>query len=133
MNVLFVDDEPALLQCFVRALRGEPYGVLTAKSPKEALAIMETESVDVVVSDERMPGGSGSAFLTRVRELFPRVIRIMLTGDAGLDGAIRAIQDGKLYRFLSKPVDNEELLRTLRNAFKMKSVADMSARLRQGT
>jgi len=133
VNVLFVDDEPAILKGFARALQKEPYGILTAVSPTLALEILASHSVDIVVSDERMPGGSGSAFLRRVSEQSPDVVRILLTGDAGLDGAVRAIRDGKLYRFLNKPVTIDELSRTLRNAIQFKRVNDMSARLRHGS
>jgi DNA-binding NtrC family response regulator len=119
--VLFVDDEPAVLEALGRTLRKEPYEVLTAPSAAKALAILRSRAVDVVVSDQRMPQVSGSEFLAQVRQQFPDVVRMMLTGEANLDDAVRAINDG-LYRFLSKPLGPDELARTLRQALHMKGV-----------
>src|SRR5579871_4385178 len=98
-TVLFLDDEPAILEGFARLLRKEPYTVLTATSGVAALAVLGRQPIDVVVSDERMPGMSGSEFLDQVRTQYPCIIRIMLTGQARMEVATRAIQQG-LYRFL---------------------------------
>ncbi|HTA91419.1 MAG TPA: response regulator [Polyangiaceae bacterium] len=128
--VLFVDDEPAILEGFRDGFRREAYEVVTASSASSALQILAAREVDVVVSDECMPRVSGSEFLARVREQHPAVVRIMLTGEASLSAATRAINDG-LYRFLSKPVEQEELRRVVRDALKIKGVAEQRARLRR--
>jgi DNA-binding NtrC family response regulator len=117
--VLFVDDEAAILKGFTRALRNEPYVLRTATSAKDARTILASEPVDVVVSDEVMPGESGSDFLAWLRREYPRVVRIMLTGAASPDVAAQAVREGKLYRFLSKPISCEDLARTLRDAVRM--------------
>jgi len=126
--VLFVDDEPSLLRAMTRSLSRQPYTLITAESAVEGLAILAERTVDIVVSDERMPGLAGSDFLRRIRAAYPKIVRIMLTGDPGLPSAVHAINAGALYRFLSKPVSFDELCRTLRQAAHMQRVqADASA------
>ena len=85
-KVLFVDDEPNGTKALKRALRREPYDILSAGSADESLEMLERESVDVVVSDENMPGMTGSEFLAVVYEKYPDTIRIILTGHASLGG-----------------------------------------------
>ncbi|SMC24257.1 Response regulator receiver domain-containing protein [Desulfacinum hydrothermale DSM 13146] len=115
-TVLFVDDEPHFTSAVKRALRREPYKILTANSAMEALRIMSEQTVHVVVSDERMPGMSGAEFLTMVRDLHPDTMRIMLTGYATLEAAIRAINEGEIYRFLTKPCQARDLSQVIRQA-----------------
>lgn len=125
---MFVDDERDVLTGFQRALRREPYRVLTAATGEEALAVLEAEAgaVDVIVSDEHLGSGMpGSELLAVVRQSFPSVVRILLTG-AGLGDSVRAIGDGQPYRFLSKPVSLPELGSTLRNALRMREVLTQS-------
>jgi DNA-binding NtrC family response regulator len=128
-TILFVDDELAVLEGLRRSLWKEPFTVLTADSAAAALEILANTHVDVVVSDERMPSMSGSEFLGRVREAYPETIRIMLTGEAGLPAAVRAINEGPLYRFLHKPLSPQELLRTIRQALQMKQLLEKSTDL----
>ena len=132
--VLFVDDEPAVLEGFRDAFRREEFEVVTAESAFSALEILAARHIDVVVSDECMPQLSGAEFLARVRKRHPDVVRIMLTGEASLSAATKAINDG-LYRFLTKPIDPTELGRVVRDALRSKSIAEQRARLRthQGT
>jgi DNA-binding NtrC family response regulator len=118
-TVLFVDDELPLLTAMARVLRSEPFTVLTATSADEALALVASRPIDVVVSDERMPGVSGATLLAQIHDRNPDIVCIMLTGGASLAVASRIIEDGHLYRFLSKPVDNEELRRVLKQALRM--------------
>ncbi|HET6164072.1 MAG TPA: response regulator [Planctomycetota bacterium] len=122
-SVLFVDDDPQLLDALRDSLRREPYEVVTAGSAAEGLAILESRPIDVVVSDERMPGMTGSAFLAEVRRKHARTIRIILTGQASLDGAIRAINDGEIYRFLVKPCAPLQVARTVRDALLLRGLA----------
>jgi DNA-binding NtrC family response regulator len=128
-TILLVDDEKAILKAMVRVLRREPYRLLTASSPAEAMEILSSNAVDVVVSDERMPETSGTELLGRVRMLYPQTIRIILTGEAQLDVMMNAIREGYLYRFLCKPLASAELVQVLRQAVNLKSVADQRARL----
>ena len=114
--VLFVDDDLNFTRAIKRSLRQEPFEVLTANSAAEGLEILEKKPVDVIVSDERMPGMSGSEFLAVVRRRYPRTTRILLTGYATLDAAVRAINDGEIYRFLTKPCHSQDLAQIIRNA-----------------
>lgn len=118
--VLFVDDEPHVLDGIKRLLRKEPYEILLAHSGAEALTIMAErpieQPVNVVVSDEKMPGMSGTAFLAKVVEQFPDTARIILTGHADLNSAIAAVNQGRIDAFLTKPCDDGELRRTIAQA-----------------
>jgi two-component system, probable response regulator PhcQ len=128
-RILLVDDEPILLEAAKRALRGERLEVVTAASGREALGLLERVAVDVVVSDENMPGMSGTEFLRTVRERHPEVVRIMLTGQATLDLAIRLINEGEVYRLLQKPCGPVELVSTIRNAIQYRELSFESTRL----
>jgi two-component system, probable response regulator PhcQ len=127
--VLFVDDEPALLAGVRNALRKEPYTVVTADCASDGLRVLHERRVDVVVSDERMPGVSGSDFLAFVRQRYRDTVRIMLTGQASLESAIQAINEGEIYRFLTKPCSPVLLAQTLRDALVFQDLAREAARL----
>ena len=128
-RVLFVDDEPRLLEGVRTALRKETFDILTAGSAAEGLKILADDRIDVVVSDERMPGMSGSEFLSVVRQRYPATIRIILTGEATLDAAVRAINQGGIYRFLTKPCNPLQLAHTIKDALLLKSLSLESSRL----
>ncbi len=115
-RVLFVDDEPKILKALTRACRAERYEVLTATSPDDALAIMAEAPIAVVVSDQEMPGSCGTAFLARVRQLFPETIRILLTGSSELRIAADAVNEAGIHRLLTKPWDDAVFLETIRSA-----------------
>ena len=112
-KILFVDDEPHVTSALQRVLRRETYDIVTAHSADEAFVVMERERIDVVVSDERMPNMLGSEFLSIVRRDYPDTVRIILTGEASLDAAMRAINEGQVYSFLSKPCDDGELTQAI--------------------
>lgn len=115
-RVLCVDDEPNILASLQRSLRVQ-YEVVTASSAGTALERIEREPpFAVVVSDLRMPGTDGIAFLGCVRQRAPDTVRVLLTGDADLDGAIAAVNQGQVFRFLVKPCDQSALLGALRAA-----------------
>ncbi len=128
-SVLIVDDEPVITDLFENAFSKEPYSLLTAGSAEEALAMMAREQVDVVISDEKMPGMSGSEFLSIVRQKFPETIGMILTGHATLESAIRAINEGEVYRFFTKPCNVIDLAMTIRQALKYKDLMKESKRL----
>lgn len=115
-RVLFVDDEPHVTEALKRALRKEPYEVLTAQSAAEALQVMAEAPAEVVIADEKMPGMSGSEFLRLIRQHYPDTIRMILTGHATLDAAIRAVNEGEIYRFFTKPCNDADLVVTIRHA-----------------
>ena len=128
--VLFVDDEASVLEGFARVLRGSPFEVLTTTSTDRAMQILATTAVQVVVSDERMPGMSGTEFLRGVRRRYPGVVRIALTGESDIARTTRLIEEGELYRFLVKPIGRAELLRTLERAVGVRQVAEEADRIR---
>jgi len=111
--ILFVDDEPGVLAAARRIFYDQPVSVVTAESGEEALEILQSRAVAVIVSDNMMPGMSGIQFLERARDLVPDTIRVLLTGYADVQAAIDAINRGGVYRFLTKPWNNEQLLRTV--------------------
>ena len=102
-TLLFVDDEANILNSLKRLFLPLGYRILTSETGAEALALMETESVDLVISDMRMPHMSGAELLEQVRMKSPEAIRILLTGYADLTSTIAAINRGEIYRYISKP------------------------------
>lgn len=114
--ILFVDDEENILSSLVRLFRKEEYDLLTATSGADGLKIMESREISLVISDHRMPGMTGVDFLARVKDISPDTIRIMLTGYADLEAAISAINKGEVYRFISKPWNDDELKLTVRQS-----------------
>lgn len=128
-TVLFVDDDPAVTQAVVRMLHQESFHCVTANSAAAALAVLEQRAVDVLVSDERMPETSGSELLAVVRQRFPACVRIILSGQSDLEAAVRAINQGEVYRFLRKPCHPAELVATVRQALQHKRLQDLSREL----
>ncbi len=128
-TILIVDDEPSIRELLTDALSREPYDVLCAGSAEEALGIIDKKPVDVVLSDEKMPGMSGSEFLAIVRQQYPDTIRMILTGHASLEAAIRAINEGEIYRFFTKPCKMVDLTVTIRQALQHKDLMAENQRL----
>jgi two-component system, probable response regulator PhcQ len=128
-KILVVDDEPHVTEALKRLLHREPYEVLSASYANEALQILTYESISVVISDEKMPGMQGAEFLAMVYRHFPDTVRIMLTGHANLDLAMRAINEGQIYRFFMKPCNEEEIRYTIRQAIQQKELEDKSRQL----
>lgn len=115
-RLLFVDDEPRILEGIARMLRPQraELEVLTAPGGAEALALLATEGVDVVISDMRMPLMDGAELLAAVRQRHPRVVRIILSGQSDRDTIVRASRPA--HQFLSKPCDPQELRATIARA-----------------
>lgn len=128
-TILFVDDEPNVTGGLKRSFYREPYTILSANSAKEAIEVLADKHVDVVVSDEQMPGMAGSELLAVVREKYPDTIRIILTGQATLEAAIRAINAGGVYRFFTKPCNEVDLKMTIRQALQQRELAAQGRRL----
>jgi two-component system, probable response regulator PhcQ len=128
-RILFVDDEPNVTAALKRSLRKEPYEIFTADSAAAALRILAASGIDVVVSDERMPGMSGSVFLGQVRATYPDTVRIILSGQADLEDVVRAINEGEIYRFCMKPINAADLGVTIRQALQHKRLLEQSRRL----
>ena len=121
-SVLVVDDESTIREMLRDVLSREPYDVFIAGSAAEGLEILDREHVDVVISDEKMPGMLGSEFLAIVRQKYPDTIRMILTGYASLEAAIRSINEGEIYRFFTKPCNVFDLAVTVRQALQHKEL-----------
>ena len=118
-TLLLLDDEPNILNSLSRLLRREGYTILTAGSSTEAFEMMAKQPAQVVISDQRMPDMSGTEFLSRIRQLYPDTIRMVLTGYTDLESVTGAINRGAIYKFLTKPWDDDHLREQIREAFRM--------------
>lgn len=108
-TILFVDDEPGILATMRMLFRGR-YNLLFANSGAEALDIIRSQQVDVIVSDQRMPQMTGVELLRAVRGASENTMRILLTGYSDLNSIVGSINEGEIFRFVNKPWDNDELL-----------------------
>ena len=115
-SLLIVDDEAFVRNALVRALRTEDYEIRTADGPKSAWEQLTERPADIVISDFKMPRMSGLELLQRVRETFPDSIRLMLTGHADVETVIDAVNNSEIYRFLTKPWNDDELKLALKLA-----------------
>ena len=132
-SVLFVDDEPNILKSLQRLLRPEEMNVLCASTGKEALEILDQTPTQVFVTDQRMPEMSGVDLLSAVRERHPEIIRMMLTGFTEIKVAVEAINQGEIYRLITKPWNDDELRATIRQAFEQADLKDEIKRLNRVT
>lgn len=115
--LLLVDDEENVLMSLKRLLRREGYTILTASNAEQGLELMAANSVQVVVSDQRMPGMSGVEFLRRIKTMHPDTIRMVLSGYTEVGTLTQAINQGEIYQFITKPWENEALIAQIREAF----------------
>jgi DNA-binding NtrC family response regulator len=113
--ILIVDDEPEILHS-LRALLRRDFEVHTAGSAAEALQVLGRQPVHVIMSDQRMPGTTGVELLSRVRQEHPEAVRLIFTGYADIKAVIDAINQGSIYRYLTKPWDPDELRSALQQA-----------------
>ena len=128
-TVLLVDDEPIVLVVLKRVLRDEPYEILTAGNAEEAAQVLGGTPVDLIVCDEEMPGMLGSEFLASVARDYPDTVRIMLTGHPTLPAALRAINEGRIYQFFTKPCNEIDLAIAMRHALVQKDLMIKSREL----
>jgi len=128
-TLLIVDDEPNVIASLKRALMDEPYEIYSAASGAEGLDILKKINIKVIMSDEKMPGMSGAEFLSAVKDQFPETIRIMLTGHASLESAIKAVNSGEIYRFFSKPWNEIDIKLAIRSALEKYNLEAENRRL----
>jgi DNA-binding NtrC family response regulator len=128
-TILLVDDDPLFITSLSRHFPKQRYKVLTASSADEAYQLLDWHRVDVIVSDERMPGESGSEFLAAVRRKYPNIIRILHTGQGSLESAVRAINEAEVYRFFLKPCNPTDLISTIERALDHKLLEEHSRKL----
>lgn len=121
-TLLFVDDEPNILAALQRLFRPLGYRILTATGGAAALEILAKEKVDLVISDMRMPQMDGAALLAETAQRWPQTVRILLTGYADLSSAVAAVNQGNIYRYLSKPWDDNDIKLTVQQALERKNL-----------
>lgn len=127
ITILYVDDEENNLYSFKATFRMK-YKVLIALSGDEALEIMKSQPVHIIITDQRMPNMTGVEFLEKVIEIFPDPIRILLTGYADMGAVVDAVNKGKIFHYLAKPWNQEELDMTIARAFeKYKEKAEITS------
>jgi len=114
-KILIVDDEPANLRSLARLFR-EQYQVLTAESGAEALKLLEQHDVALLITDQRMPVMTGIELLKKTASLRPRMVRMILTGYTDIEALVEAINCGQVYRYVTKPWNNDELRLTVKRA-----------------
>jgi EAL domain-containing protein (putative c-di-GMP-specific phosphodiesterase class I)/CheY-like chemotaxis protein len=117
-TLLLVDDEQNILNALRRLFRRESYHVLTAGSGAEALELLALNAVQVIITDQRMPEMSGVEFLSKVKDLYPQTVRMVLSGYSDLSAVTDAINKGAIWKYISKPWDDESLMQDVRAAFR---------------
>lgn len=132
-TLLFVDDEANILASLKRLFRPQGYRILTAESGAQGLEIMGREAIDLVISDMRMPEMNGAQFLEKVREKQPDAVRILLTGYAEIGATIEAINKGQIYRYISKPWEDNDITLAVRHALQQKALEREKQRLEELT
>jgi diguanylate cyclase (GGDEF)-like protein/PAS domain S-box-containing protein len=129
--LLLIDDEPGVLNALRRELRLENYRILIAANSVEALNLLATHPVDVVLTDLRLPDMSGVEFLRRIRTLYPEIIRMVLSGSTEVSNILKAVNEGVVYRFITKPWEADDLRSQLREAFAQRQLVQENQRMRQ--
>lgn len=127
-RILLVDDEPAVLQALKRLFYRQ-YQVETANNGDEALARLSEESFDLIISDMRMPGMSGADLLATCFERWPDMTRVLITGYSDLESAVKAVNDGNIFRYVNKPWNNEQLRGIVADALQRNLLKDLNEKL----
>ncbi len=131
LSILCIDDEENILSAMKRLLRREGYRIFTTAHTAEALEILEQNSIQLVISDQRMPQTSGTDFLSFVKERYPEVIRIILTGYTDVDSIAEAVNKGLIYKFILKPWNDEDLKLDIRQALEQYELILTNKRLHE--
>lgn len=128
-NLLLVDDEENVLRSLHRLLRRDGYNLHLANSVQMAFEVLSKHPIDVVVSDHRMPEQNGTDFLCKVKALYPQTVRLMLSGYTEVNSVTEAINEGSIYKFLTKPWDDDQLRANIREAFQRHAMESENIRL----
>jgi response regulator RpfG family c-di-GMP phosphodiesterase len=118
INILYVDDEVNNLISFKATFRVK-YNVFTAISGEEAIKLLETQEMNVIITDQRMPNMTGVEFLESILDKYPDPMRVLLTGYADMNAVIDAVNKGKIFHYLTKPWNEEELDMTIQRAYEI--------------
>ena len=121
-RILFVDDEPNILSSLRRLFRPQGYQIFVADGGAAGLQILEAEQIDLVVSDMRMPEMDGARFLEHVRNRWPDTIRLLLTGYSDIQSILDAINRGEIYRYITKPWDDNDIVLVVRHALERREL-----------
>ena len=129
--LLLVDDEENITSALFRLLRRDGYNILRAKGGQEGLEILAKNQVGVIISDQRMPGMTGTEFFTKVKDLYPDTVRIVLSGYTELNSVTDAINRGSVYKFFTKPWEDDLLRANVDEAFQRYGMKIENKRLSQ--
>ena len=138
-TILLVDDETAITKALKRLFRKCGYKILTAASGQEGLDILHTlknvaeDPASLIISDQRMPGMNGAAFLAKAKEIFPDAIRFLLTGYSDMDAIVDAVNKGKIHRYLTKPWNDDDIVLQVRQALEQLELQAENKRLEELT
>ncbi len=128
-TILCIDDEPNILSALRRLFRAQGYEVLTEESARAGLAVLDARQVDLVISDMRMPEMNGVEFLEQARARCPDTLRLLLTGNADVRLILDAVNRGEIYRYITKPWDDNEMTLVVRHAFERQALEREQRRL----
>ncbi|WP_211999914.1 response regulator [Chitinophaga sp. HK235] len=121
IHILYIDDEIHNLNAFKASFR-RLYNVFTATSAEEAVKLLEEQEFHIIISDQRMPRVTGIEFFESILEKYPEPIRMLLTGYADINAVVDAINKGQVYKYFSKPWNEEELRHNIEKAFEVYSL-----------
>jgi len=119
-SVLIVDDEPSVIRALRRVFLQEQYNLLTAENPEDALSLIRSNKIDLIICDHQMPNMSGSELLSHTRRISPDTIRMLITGINDINIAISAINEGRIYHYIAKPWKNDEVRKVVKEALALK-------------
>ncbi|SFB52735.1 response regulator [Algoriphagus aquimarinus] len=130
IKILYVDDEENNLQAFKATFRRD-YTIFLAIDANVARETLETQEVDIIITDQRMPGETGVEFLESIIPIYPHPIRILLTGYTDIQAVIDAINKGQVYHYLTKPWEEDYLRTVIKNAFEIYQLRRENEKLTQ--
>lgn len=128
-RLVLIDDDANILNALKRVLRSTGWEVTIFSSPLDAITQLVTDDVDLIMSDYRMPEMDGVATLNKLRAACPSAVRLLMSGQADLDGVLKAINQAEIYRFVVKPWDDADLIMTLESALKYQAMVQENIRL----
>ena len=130
INVLYVDDEIGNLTAFKASFRRD-FNIFIAESAEEGINVLDQNEIEIILTDQRMPETTGIEFLQSIMEKYPEAIRIMVTGFSDIEAVIDAINKGKVYKYITKPWDNDSLKITINQAYEVYQLRKENKQLTQ--
>lgn len=119
-NILIIDDDIQIVNSIKRVLHHHRYRVEYTTTPEHSFEMLLNNDFDIVICDQRMPGTSGIEILKFVKKFLPETVRILMTGYTDIDIVVTAINEGNIYKYISKPWDNEKLIEIVENSISYK-------------